>query len=65
MQGNLYYSCAMARLKYARAPGPLPAVGDFTSQAAYYLIHYNAGGKATAAEYIDNYHRLQAELAKG
>ena len=62
MIGNLYYGCAMARMLYYRAPGVLPAVGDYAAQAQYYLVHYNAGGKATAQEYIDNWHALQALL---
>jgi hypothetical protein len=56
LPGNLYYSCAMARIQYWRSPDPLPAVGDVDAQAAYYLKIYNAGGKATAAEFIANWH---------
>ena len=65
LQGNLYYACAMARLRYARAPGALPAAGDLEGQAAYYVKNYNAGGAATVEEYIDNWHALQAVMARG
>jgi len=61
--GNLYYSCAMARVQYYRSPDPLPAVGDVDGQAAYYLRVYNAGGKATAAEFVTNWHSVMDALA--
>src|ERR1700721_3696203 len=60
--GNLYYSCAMARIQYWRSPDPLPAVGDVDAQAAYYLRVYNAGGKATSAEFIANWRAVMADL---
>lgn len=55
LEGNLYYACAMARLVYYRRPEPLPAAGDLAAQAAFYVQHYNAGGKATINEYIANW----------
>lgn len=60
--GNAYYACAMARVLYMRAPGALPPAGNPAAQAAYYVHHYNAGGKATVEEYVDNWHALQAKL---
>lgn len=62
LAGNLYYACAMARVRYLRAPGAVPAAGDIQAQADYYLKNYNAGGRATAAEYISNYRLLQGAL---
>lgn len=58
--GNLYYGAAMARVRYARAPEPLPAPGDIAAQAAYYVKNYNAGGAATVAEYMANWEKLVA-----
>jgi hypothetical protein len=60
--GNLYYSCAMARVQYWRSPDPLPALGDVDAQAAFYLKVYNAGGKATAAEFVANWRTVMAAL---
>ncbi len=65
LAGNLYYACAMARVRYLRAPGALPAAGDIDAQAAYYVQNYNAGGKATVAEYKANWAILQAALGRG
>lgn len=65
LEGNLYYACAMARVEYYRAPVPLPAAGDLNAQAEYYVKYYNRGGAATTAEYIANWHKLQAALAQG
>ena len=56
LRGNLYYACAMARVKYYRAPDALPAAGDLEAQAAFYVRVYNAGGKATTVEYVANWH---------
>ena len=65
LAGNLYYACAMARIKFMRAPDPLPKAGDIEAQAAYYVKFYNAGGKATVQEYIDNWHALQLIMLEG
>lgn len=64
LAGNLYYACAMARVRYMRATDPLPKAGDLNGQAAYYLKNYNAGGKATLDQYVENWHTLQAQIAK-
>lgn len=60
LAGNLYYATAMARMRYMRVPEPMPKAGDIVAQAAYYVKYYNAGGRATVQEYVDNWHRLQA-----
>ena len=62
LPGNLYYACAMARVQYYRSPDPLPAVGDVDGQAAFYLRVYNAGGKATTAEFVANWRAVMAAL---
>lgn len=59
--GNLYYACAMARIKYLRVPEAVPE--DIERQAAYYVRYYNAGGAATVAEYMRNWTELQRLLA--
>ncbi|MCE2574396.1 hypothetical protein [Komagataeibacter sp. FNDCR2] len=41
LSGNLPYACAMARLKYYRALGPLPDVGDAAAQCRYWKANYN------------------------
>ena len=64
LAGNLYYACAMARIQYMRVKEPLPAAGAYEAQAAYYVKHYNAGGKATIEQYLENWHTLQAIIAK-
>ena len=47
MEGNLYYACAMARVKLLRCPPPLPAPDDAQSMANYHKTWYNtAAGKA-------------------
>ena len=66
MAGNLYYACGMAWLTYERHRDkhPIPAAGDLEGQAEIYLAVYNAGGKATKAEYLANWHNLQELLAR-
>lgn len=39
--GNLPYACAMARIKYLRAPSPLPLATDATALSAYHKQFYN------------------------
>lgn len=58
LRGNLYYACAMARIKLFRSPDQLPAAGDLEGQAAFYVKIYNAGGKATTEEYIANWRAI-------
>lgn len=38
---NLAYACAMARVKYLRAPAPLPAANDAAAMSAYHKKYYN------------------------
>ena len=52
------YAAVMARLRYRRAPGKLPAAGDVKGMGAYWKAHYNTVlGKGRAAEF-------EAKLAK-
>lgn len=67
------YACAMARIKYLRCPEPIPFQRLPTdvdgkdpypaALGAYYVRNYNAGGKATVAEFVANWERLQHALA--
>ena len=53
---NWQYAVAHARIKYWRAPEPLPALEDLNGMAEYWKKHYNsAGGKGSAAEWLDSY----------
>jgi len=38
---NLRYACAMARVKFYRAPEPLPGADDAVGLATYWKLHYN------------------------
>ena len=59
LPGNLYYACAMARVRYLRAPGALPSPADLNGLASYYKNHYNtAAGAATISEAIDSYNKF-------
>jgi len=62
LAGNLYYACAMARMQFLRSRDPMPAEGDIQGQSAFYVKVYNAGGKATEAEYMANWRQLQAAM---
>lgn len=42
LPGNLYYECAIARIKYWRAPAALPAATDATGLANYWKTVYNS-----------------------
>lgn len=57
--GQLYdndrFGCAIARLKYWMCPLPLPASGDLPALAAYWVRHYNAGGKGTVEKFLAAY----------
>ena len=49
LPGNLPYACAMARLKYYRAPEVLPAADDAAGQCRYWKSNYNTSlGAGTA-----------------
>jgi hypothetical protein len=49
MCGNLFYACAMARVKYIRSPLALPAATDAVAMADYHKAVYNSAfGSANA-----------------
>lgn len=56
---NDIYSCMIARLKYLRSPLAIPPAADIEAQAGIYLHVFNAGGKATAQQFIANALALQ------
>lgn len=59
LQYNPIYNTIMARLKYRRAPGQLPAPHDLSAMAEYAKAHFNTpAGKATPEEYMLDYRRL-------
>lgn len=39
---NAAYACAMARVKYYRAPENLPSATDYVAMAHYYKTYYNS-----------------------
>lgn len=52
MVGELFYATAMARMKYFRASGPLPAYNDFEGMWAYYKKWWNSTlGAATKDQF--------------
>ncbi|MGX9962205.1 hypothetical protein ACVFYP_02720 [Roseomonas sp. F4] len=52
MVENHIYAAVMARLRYRRAPGKLPAAGDVKAMGAYWKAHYNTPlGKGLASEF--------------
>ena len=53
MVSNLRYACAMARVKYLRAPAPLPPANDAAALSAYHKQNYNTVlGAANAAHNV-------------
>lgn len=52
---NDRFACAIARLKYWMCPLPLPDADDAPALAAYWLRHYNAGGKGTVEKFLAAY----------
>jgi hypothetical protein len=59
---NLGYACAMARVRYIRAPDPLPAADDFEGMARYYKAAYNSdlGAAVVDAALVDCFRRAAA-----
>ena len=56
---NLAYGIAMARIKYYRAPDPLPAPDDIQGLASYWKKGYNTyKGKGRVEEFMENYQRF-------
>lgn len=57
MIGNLYYGCAMCRIKYRRDADPIPAT--LPEQAAYWKRVYNTPlGSGSVQDYISNWQRF-------
>jgi len=47
------YCCAIARIKYRRAPEPLPAAGDWAGLQLYHKQHYNSAlGKTRIGDFL-------------
>jgi len=56
---NHGYMVAIMRCILRRAPGALPAVGDYQSQAVYWKDHYNTHlGKGVVGEYVNRAARI-------
>lgn len=56
MVGNLPLACAMARVRYARAPEPLPDAADAAGLAAYWKSIYNtAAGAGVVAQVLTSF----------
>lgn len=55
LETNDAYALAMARVRYMRAPGVLPSPTNLHALWLYYSVNYNAGGKATEAEFNQHY----------
>jgi hypothetical protein len=54
---NMFYSTAMARIHYIRAPEPIP--DSIEEIAAYWKKYYNTSkGKGTIQEFINNFNKL-------
>lgn len=55
---NLRYSIAMARIKYYRAPDPLPVADNIEGLAEYWKKIYNTPqGRGTVEEFLRNYRK--------
>jgi len=57
MQGNLYYSTAMARMQYLRVKDPLPRYDDVPGLANYWHQHWCKGCAGTVQQFVDDYRR--------
>ena len=58
MAGNLNLACAMARLHYWRAPGPIPSTA--AGQAGYWKQYYNTpAGAGTVDQYLSNWSKVR------
>lgn len=54
LEFNDAYACAMARVKYERAPGEIPS--DLQGQATYYKRFYNtANGASSVQTYVEKW----------
>jgi hypothetical protein len=64
--GDSVYAAAMARLRYRRAPGRLPAAGDVAGMAVYWKLHYNTPlGRGAPAEFAARLARALPLLSAG
>ena len=53
---NDRYAAAMARVKYLRAPAPIPSCQDLIGMDDYWKQHYNTPkGRGTVSEFCDHY----------
>ncbi|MGG5887964.1 hypothetical protein ACLF3G_12570 [Falsiroseomonas sp. HC035] len=60
------YAAAMARLRYRRAPGRLPAAGDVAGMAAYWKRHYNTPlGRGQPEEFAASLARVLPGISAG
>jgi hypothetical protein len=59
---NIGYACAMARVRYIRAPDPLPATDDFEGLAEYYKRFYNSalGAAVVDADLVECFRQAAA-----
>lgn len=63
MIGNMYFACAMTRIKYFSVPAPLPRYDDILGMARYYKQYYNTElGKGTAEGYMEDYNLYIKEV---
>ena len=53
MMTNMIYACFMMFVKLLDCPGLIPT--DIPGQAAYWKKWYNASGKGTVTEYVNNW----------
>ena len=58
LDGNQYFACAIARIKFWMSPTPLPAPGSIDNMGKYWKTYFNSPkGKGTAAEWALNYRK--------
>jgi hypothetical protein len=58
LENNDRYATAMARVKYARAPEPLPPYNDLKAMARYWWQYYNTPrGAGSPAEFVANWNK--------
>ena len=63
LQGNIYLSCAMARVHYRRVAEPLPDENDAVALATYYKQHYNTGAGAATVAKVTRAMRVALQMA--
>jgi hypothetical protein len=66
LENNDKYACAMARIKYLRMPGAMPAEGDLQAQALYWKRWYNTPlGAGTPEQYMADWNRMNGSTGDG